>query len=142
MTQSRMYESSNHTMEAISSFSNVNPFTISQVRPRPSSKNSGNCLENHTGSHLENDDKAEPSKMVGSSNRQCLLNLNGKIRKIHKRNSYCSVMNELLESCVLNASHASVYLFALFVSFLIQCLNDRCLKWTSQNSTSNSFSRQ
>ena len=42
----------------------------------------------------------------------------------------------------LNASHASVYFCALFISFLIKCLNDRWLKWTSQNSTFNSLARQ
>ena len=80
MTQSRMYESSNHTMmDATSSFSNVNPSIIQFLKSEP-----GHCSENHTGSHLEDDDKATPSIMAGNSNRQCLSNLNGKVRKYYK----------------------------------------------------------
>ena len=42
----------------------------------------------------------------------------------------------------MNVSHASVYFFTLFVSFLIICLNDRWQKWTFQNSIFSSLSRQ
>ena len=51
----------------------------------------------------------------------------------------CAVSSSLR---AMNVSHASEYLFILFVSFLINCLNDRWLKWTSQNSTFKSLSRQ
>jgi hypothetical protein len=34
----------------------VNPVTVSHDRTRPLSKNSGHCLETHTGSHLEVDE--------------------------------------------------------------------------------------
>ena len=53
-----MQDSSNHTMDAtISSSSNADPSTISDVRSWPTSNNSGRCSECHTGSHLKKRDK-------------------------------------------------------------------------------------
>jgi hypothetical protein len=54
-TQPSMHESLNHTMDAISHSTNVNPSTVFNDRPRPLSNNSGHCLEAHTGSYMEDD---------------------------------------------------------------------------------------
>jgi len=43
-------------MDATSLSTIVNPSTAFHDRNRPLSKNSGHCLETHTGSHLEDED--------------------------------------------------------------------------------------
>jgi len=52
------------TMDATSHSTIVNPFTVSHDRNRPLSKNSGHCLETHTGSHLEDEDTATTANTV------------------------------------------------------------------------------
>ena len=51
------------TMDATSHSTIVNPFTVSHDRNRPLSKNSGHCLETHTGSHLEVEETDSPDKL-------------------------------------------------------------------------------
>ena len=73
-------------------------------------KNSGHCLECHTGSHSENGDKATPSKRVRKSNM--LLNLNNFnrfVRKHRKRSSYNHAMGGLLESRDSNPTHSEFF---------------------------------
>ena len=58
-----MQDLSNHTMDAaISSSSNADPLTISDVRSWPTSNNPGRCSERHAGSHSKNRDKITPRK--------------------------------------------------------------------------------
>ena len=52
------------TMDATSHSTIVNPFTVSHDRNRPLSKNSGHCLETHTGSHLEVEETDSPDNTV------------------------------------------------------------------------------
>jgi hypothetical protein len=63
---SLMHEALNHTMDAMSHSTNVNPSNVFHDRARPLSNNSGHCLENHTGSHLEDEDTVTSSNMLVS----------------------------------------------------------------------------
>ena len=45
----------------------VNPVTVSHDKTRPLSKNSGHCLETHTGSHLEVDGTVSPDNTTLTS---------------------------------------------------------------------------
>ena len=60
---------------------------------RPPSKNLGHCLENDTGSQLEDADTAMSSTMVRNSNTQNSLVL---IRPYRKEHTYHESMNRLL----------------------------------------------
>jgi hypothetical protein len=106
MTQPLMQESPNHIMIAIHQSTNVKSSIVFHDRTRPLSKNSGHCLENHTGSHLEDEDIATSYNMVRNSNSQ---NSNGIIRTYQKRSSYHSTMNNLLQSRPLypNETHSN-----------------------------------
>ena len=53
-------------MDATSLSTIVNPSTAFHDRNRPLSKNSGHCLETHTGSHLEDEDTATSANVVMS----------------------------------------------------------------------------
>ena len=74
-----MQDLSNHTMDAaISSSSNADPSTISDVRSWPTSNNSGRCSERHTGSHSKNRDKFTPRKPARNPKRRnMVINIDG-----------------------------------------------------------------
>ena len=84
----------------LSPSSNVDPFTTPKTRTRPTSKNSGHCLECHNGSHSENRDEATLSKPFRKSSRQNMVrNLNfydKYIWKHRKRHSYIIALRALL----------------------------------------------
>ena len=50
-----------YTMDAMSQSTSVHPSAVFHVRTRPLSNNAGHCLQNHTGSHLEDADIATSS---------------------------------------------------------------------------------
>ena len=64
-------------------------------RTRPLLTNSGHCLENCTGSHLENEDTTTLSNMVRKSSRQ--IQKPYFIRPYRKRKTYISAMERLFE---------------------------------------------
>ena len=69
-TDPPMQDLSNHTMDAtISSSSNADPSTISDVRSWPTSNNSGRCSECHTRSHSKKRDKNTPRKPTKNPQR-------------------------------------------------------------------------
>ena len=76
-------------------------------------KNSGCCLERHTGSHSENRDKATPSKPVRKSSRQNILrnlnHVNRRVRKHTKRSSYTLAMRALVEGRDNNPAHKEFF---------------------------------
>ena len=74
-----MQDLSNHTMDAtISTSSNADPSTASDVRSWPISNNSGRCSERHTGSHSKNRDKFTPRKPTRNPKRRnMVINING-----------------------------------------------------------------
>jgi len=74
-----MRDLSNHTMDAmISTSSNADPSSASDVRPWPISNNSGRCSERHTGSHSKNRDKFTPRKPTRNPKRRnMVINING-----------------------------------------------------------------
>lgn len=109
-----MQDLSNHIMdETISPSSNVDMSTTSNTRNRPTSRNSGHCLECHTGSHSENREKATPSKPLGKSSRQNMLrnvnHFNRHVRKHRKRSFYTRVMRALLGSRDINPAHKEFF---------------------------------
>ena len=59
-----MHDSRNHTMDATSHSTIVNPSTLFHDRTRPLSNNSGHCLETHTGYHLEDEETGSPANTV------------------------------------------------------------------------------
>ena len=82
---------SNHTMDAmISTSSNADPSTASDVRSWPISNNSGRCSEHNSGPHLK--DKFTPRKSSRNAKRQnMVLNIDGYkkwVRKCCKRATY------------------------------------------------------
>ena len=70
----------------------VNPSTVFHDRTRPLSTNSGHCLGNDAGSHLEDEDTAASSIIVWNSIAQNSL---GIIRSYRKGNTYRAKMNRL-----------------------------------------------
>ena len=74
-----MQDLSNHTMDAtISTSSNADPSTASDVRSWPISNNSGRYSERHTGSHSKNRDKFTPRKPTRNPKRRnMVINING-----------------------------------------------------------------
>ena len=76
-------------------------------------KNSGCCLERHTGSHSENRDKATPSKPVRKSSKQNILrnlnHVNRRVRKHRKRSSYTLAMRALVEGRDNNPAHKEFF---------------------------------
>ena len=86
----------NNMVPYMSNSTNVYPSTIFHDRTRPLLTNSGHCLENCTGSHLENGDSAPSSNMVMNSSRQ--LKKPYFIRLHRKRTTtYLSAMKRLSE---------------------------------------------
>ena len=69
----------NHIMDAkISSSSNADPSTISDVRSWPTSNNPGRCSERHAGSHSKNRDKTTPQKSNKKTKRlNMVINIYG-----------------------------------------------------------------
>ena len=97
-----MQDLSNHTMDAtISSSSNADPSTISDVRSWPTSNNSGRCSERHTGSHSKNRDKTTPQKLTKNPKRlNMVININGHkklARKCPRRITYMHNMKILCQ---------------------------------------------
>ena len=82
------------TMDATSHSTIVNPVTVSHDRTRPLSKKLGHCLENDTGSQLEDADTATSSTMVKNSNTQNPPVLIRSYRKVHTSRER---MNRLLQ---------------------------------------------
>ena len=95
-----MQDLSNHTMDAtISTSSNADPSTASDVRSWPTSNNSGRCSERHTGSHSKNRDKTTPQKQ-NPKRLNMLVNINGYkklARKCPKRITYMHNMKILCQ---------------------------------------------
>ena len=82
---------SNHPMDAmVSTSSNANPSTASDVRSRPISNNSGRCSEHNSGPHLK--DKFTSRKSSRNAKRQNkVININGYkkwVRKCRKEHTY------------------------------------------------------
>ena len=91
-----MQDLSNHTMDAtISTSSNADPSTTSDVRSWPTSNNSGRCSERHTGSHSKNRDKTTPQKQ-NPKRLNMLVNING----YHIKNWLGNVLSES-HTCIL-----------------------------------------
>jgi len=109
-----MQDSSNHTMDAtISSSSNADLSTISDVRSWPTSNNSGCCSERHTGSHSKNRDKITPRKPTRNPKRRnMVINTNGYkrwARKCSRHITYKRNMRILCQGREDNPAHTDAF---------------------------------
>jgi hypothetical protein len=107
-------ELSNHTMDAmISTSSNANPSTASDVRSWPISNNSGRCSERHTGSRSKNPDKFTPRKPTRNPKRRnMVININGYkkwAKKCLKQLTYRHNMMILCQGREDNPLHTDAY---------------------------------
>ena len=107
-----MQDLSNHTMDAtMSTSSNADPSTTSDVRSWPTSNNSGRCSERHTGSHSKNRDKTTPQKQ-NPKRLNMLVNINGYkklARKCPKRITYMHNMKTLCQDREHNPIHKKAF---------------------------------
>ena len=95
----------------ISSSSNADPSTISDVRSWPTSNNPGRCSERHAGSHSKNRDKATPHKQ-NPKRLNMLVNIIGYkklARKCPKRITYMHNMKTLCQDREHNPIHKKAF---------------------------------
>ena len=95
----------------ISTTSNTNPLTSSDVRPRLISNNSGRCSEHNSGPHLK--DKFTPRKSSRNAKRQnMVLNIDGYkkwVRKCRKRATYRHNLGILYQGREDNPLHTDAF---------------------------------
>ena len=114
---------SNHTMDAmISTSSNANPSTPSDVRSWPISNKSGRCSERDTGPHSKNRDKFTPRKSTRNPKRQnMVININGYkkwARKCRKQITYNRHNLEIAQIDICNRKRSIKYSLNIFLYIL------------------------
>ena len=100
----------------ISSSSNADPSTISDVRSWPTSNNPGRCSERHAGSHSKNRDKTTPLKPIRKPKRRNLVRIckfKQHVKKYKKEAKYKVAMKALCDGVDNNPTHigAKIHLF-------------------------------
>ena len=103
---------SNHPMDAIiTTSSNTNPSTASDVRSRPISTNLSRCSEHISGPYLK--DKFTPRKSSRNAKRQnMVINIYGYkrwVRKCHKRSTYGNNLRILCQGREDNPLHTDAF---------------------------------